>query len=136
MRGLDETDEEILDILLDDGRKPYSEIAEAVGLSAPAVSDRIDRLREIAPDGSRDQMLAVWFPLLDMSPAPHRTMGDRHLSPDDIAPTPGAQTADVIGGFQFTAAPPLRKLSTICAVTAAGKAMPATTLIMPCCSTV
>jgi Lrp/AsnC family leucine-responsive transcriptional regulator len=47
MRGLDETDEEILDILLDDGRKPYSEIAEAVGLSAPAVSDRIDRLREI-----------------------------------------------------------------------------------------
>ena len=47
MRGLDETDEEILDMLLADGRAPYSEIAEAVGLSAPAVSDRIDRLREI-----------------------------------------------------------------------------------------
>ncbi len=47
MRGLDETDEQILTQLLDDGRTPYSEIAEAVGLSAPAVSDRIDRLREI-----------------------------------------------------------------------------------------
>lgn len=47
MRGLDETDEEILDLLLTDGRAPYSEIAETVGLSAPAVSDRIDRLREV-----------------------------------------------------------------------------------------
>lgn len=47
MRGLDETDEEILDLLLADSRAPYSEIAEAVGLSPPAVSDRIDRLREI-----------------------------------------------------------------------------------------
>lgn len=47
MRGLDETDEEILTQLLEDGRKPYSEIADAVGLSPPAVSDRIDRLREI-----------------------------------------------------------------------------------------
>ena len=46
MRGLDETDREILDLLLADGRRPYSEIAEAVDLSAPAVSDRIDRLRE------------------------------------------------------------------------------------------
>lgn len=47
MRGLDDTDTEILRLLLDDGRKPYSEIAEQVGLSAPAVSDRIDRLRDI-----------------------------------------------------------------------------------------
>ncbi|MES3516070.1 MAG: Lrp/AsnC family transcriptional regulator, partial [Natronomonas sp.] len=47
MRGLDETDEKILSHILEDGRKPYSEIADAVGLSAPAVSDRIDRLREI-----------------------------------------------------------------------------------------
>lgn len=47
MRGLDDTDEEILGLLLDDARKPYSEIAAAVGLSAPAVSDRIDRLEAI-----------------------------------------------------------------------------------------
>lgn len=47
MRGLDDTDREILRILLDDGRRSYSDIAETVGLSAPAVSDRIDRLREV-----------------------------------------------------------------------------------------
>lgn len=47
MRGLDETDREILRLLLEDARRPYSDIADAVGLSAPAVSDRIDRLQEI-----------------------------------------------------------------------------------------
>ena len=47
MRGLDDTDREILQLLLEDARRPYSEIADSVGLSAPAVSDRVDRLRDI-----------------------------------------------------------------------------------------
>jgi len=47
MRGLDETDREILRLLLEDGRRPYREIATEVDLSAPAVSDRVDRLREL-----------------------------------------------------------------------------------------
>ncbi|MFC7077629.1 AsnC family transcriptional regulator [Haloarcula halophila] len=47
MRGLDDTDREILDLLLSDARRPYSDIAEQVGLSAPAVSDRVDRLHEM-----------------------------------------------------------------------------------------
>ena len=47
MRGLDDTDREILRLLLDDARRPYSEIAEAVDLSPPAVSDRVERLRDI-----------------------------------------------------------------------------------------
>ena len=47
MRGLDETDREILDLLLADARRPFSDIAERVGLSAPAVSDRVDRLQEM-----------------------------------------------------------------------------------------
>ncbi|SDJ25140.1 DNA-binding transcriptional regulator, Lrp family [Halovenus aranensis] len=47
MRGLDDTDRDILRLLLEDGRRSYSDIAETVGLSAPAVSDRIDRLREL-----------------------------------------------------------------------------------------
>ena len=46
MRDLDETDMEILQMLLANARRPYSEIAEAVGLSAPAVSDRVARLEE------------------------------------------------------------------------------------------
>ncbi|XVH31108.1 AsnC family transcriptional regulator [Haloferacaceae archaeon DSL9] len=47
MRGLDERDREIIRLLLADARRPYSDIAEHVGLSPPAVSDRIDRLREL-----------------------------------------------------------------------------------------
>ena len=47
MYTLDETDREILRLLLTDARRPYSDIAERVGLSAPAVSDRVDRLREV-----------------------------------------------------------------------------------------
>lgn len=46
MRDLDDTDLEILGMLVEDGRRPYREIAEEVGLSAPAVSDRVTRLRD------------------------------------------------------------------------------------------
>jgi len=46
VRPLDDTDRQILRLLREDGRIPYSEIGEAVDLSGPAVSDRIDRLRE------------------------------------------------------------------------------------------
>ncbi|UPV76438.1 AsnC family transcriptional regulator (plasmid) [Halorussus limi] len=47
MRELDETDLEILQLLVADARRPYKEIADAVNLSPPTVSDRIDRLREL-----------------------------------------------------------------------------------------
>ena len=47
MRDLDDTDRRLIRLLLADARRPYSELAEAVDLSAPAVSDRVDRLREL-----------------------------------------------------------------------------------------
>ena len=47
MHQLDETDLDILDLLIADARRPYSDIAERVDLSAPAVSDRIERLEEL-----------------------------------------------------------------------------------------
>ena len=47
MRGLDDIDREILRVLTEDGRRPYSDIAEQVDLSPPAVSDRVDRLQEL-----------------------------------------------------------------------------------------
>ncbi len=47
MRELDETDAEILRLLVEDARRPYSDIAGAVDLSPPAVRDRIERLREV-----------------------------------------------------------------------------------------
>jgi DNA-binding Lrp family transcriptional regulator len=46
MRDIIDTDRELIRLLLEDARRPYSELAEAVGLSPPAVSDRVDRLRE------------------------------------------------------------------------------------------
>jgi Lrp/AsnC family leucine-responsive transcriptional regulator len=47
MRDLDETDLEIIELLMSDARRPWSEIAEIVDLSPPAVSDRVARLQEI-----------------------------------------------------------------------------------------
>lgn len=47
MRDLDETDLDILQLLLADARRPYREIADAVGLSPPAVSDRVARLEDV-----------------------------------------------------------------------------------------
>jgi DNA-binding Lrp family transcriptional regulator len=46
MDTLDDTDRQILELLLEDARRPYSDIGDEVGLSGPAVSDRIERLQE------------------------------------------------------------------------------------------
>jgi len=46
MRTLDETDMEILSLLAEDARRSFSSIGEEVGLSGPAVSDRVTRLEE------------------------------------------------------------------------------------------
>jgi len=46
MADLDETDRRILELLAADARRPYSDIADDVGLSAPAVSDRVANLRD------------------------------------------------------------------------------------------
>jgi DNA-binding Lrp family transcriptional regulator len=47
MRDMDETDLEILQLLMSDARRPYSDIADIVDLSPPAVSDRVARLQEM-----------------------------------------------------------------------------------------
>ena len=46
MHDLDEVDLDILQMLVEDARRPYREIADEVGLSAPAVSDRVTRLKD------------------------------------------------------------------------------------------
>ncbi len=46
-RELDDTDREILRLLVEDARRPYADIGERVGLSGPAVSDRVSRLRKL-----------------------------------------------------------------------------------------
>lgn len=47
MRELDDTDLEILRLLGENARRPFSDIADEIGLSAPAVSDRVTRLQDI-----------------------------------------------------------------------------------------
>ncbi|MFO7834970.1 MAG: AsnC family transcriptional regulator [Halohasta sp.] len=47
MRELDDTDRTIIRLLLENARRPYSELADHVDLSAPAVADRIDRLETL-----------------------------------------------------------------------------------------
>ena len=44
---LDETDREILELLQEDSRRSFAEIAKAVSLSAPAVKRRVSRLEEL-----------------------------------------------------------------------------------------
>jgi Lrp/AsnC family leucine-responsive transcriptional regulator len=44
MEALDPTDRKILDRLLKDGRTPAAQIAEQIGLSRPAVAERIEKL--------------------------------------------------------------------------------------------
>jgi Lrp/AsnC family leucine-responsive transcriptional regulator len=46
MTELDETDRRILELLAADARRSYSDIADDVGLSAPAVSDRVANLQD------------------------------------------------------------------------------------------
>jgi DNA-binding Lrp family transcriptional regulator len=41
---MDQIDQQILSFLLQDGRATYNEIGQSVGLSAPAVKRRVDRL--------------------------------------------------------------------------------------------
>ncbi|MFC6953567.1 AsnC family transcriptional regulator [Halorubellus litoreus] len=47
MRDLDETDLDILRLLVEDARRPYSEIADRVNVSPPTVSDRVERLADL-----------------------------------------------------------------------------------------
>jgi Lrp/AsnC family transcriptional regulator, leucine-responsive regulatory protein len=45
IRRMDAVDRKILSLLVEDGRRTYDDIAARVGLSAPSVKRRIDRLR-------------------------------------------------------------------------------------------
>jgi Lrp/AsnC family leucine-responsive transcriptional regulator len=46
MRDLDETDLRIIELLAEDARRSFNEIGDDVDLSGPAVSDRVQRLRD------------------------------------------------------------------------------------------
>jgi DNA-binding Lrp family transcriptional regulator len=87
MTELDETDRQILRLLLEDARRPYSDIADHVDLSPPAVSDRIDRLNQLG-------VIQGFTVDLDRSMLTEGTPVLVHVStPPDVA----AATADALG---------------------------------------
>lgn len=55
-RPLDGFDRKILSVLTRDGRATYADIGERVGLSAPAVHERVKRLRQYAIKGIGAQL--------------------------------------------------------------------------------
>lgn len=77
MRDLDETDMEILSLLAENARIPFSEIGKEVGLSGPAVSDRVDRLQErniinhFTIDVNRSQLRAGVPVFIQLEVPPH-----------------------------------------------------------------
>lgn len=83
MHTLDDTDTQILSILAEDARRPYSDIADEVGLSPPAVSDRITRLQEagiirrFTVDIDRSQLRSGVPVLVELSLRPERLEGVR-----------------------------------------------------------
>ncbi|MXV62036.1 winged helix-turn-helix transcriptional regulator [Natronorubrum sp. JWXQ-INN-674] len=76
MRELDDTDLEILELLTEDARRPYKEIADNVGLTPPAVSDRISRLEEqgiiqgFTVDIDREKLRGDVSVLVELDPRP------------------------------------------------------------------
>lgn len=45
-RELDQIDLKLVELLAENGRRPWSDLGDRVGLSAPAVADRIERLQD------------------------------------------------------------------------------------------
>lgn len=76
MTELDETDAEILRLLMEDARRSYREIGEAVGLSPPTISERIGRLRDLdvierfTVNLDRSQLFATSERLIDIRARP------------------------------------------------------------------
>src|SRR5580765_7885055 len=58
--SIDDTDKAIIEQLQQDGRRPYTQLARAVGLSEAAIRQRVQRLL----DGGVMQIVAVTDPLM------------------------------------------------------------------------
>jgi DNA-binding Lrp family transcriptional regulator len=88
---LDDTDRRILELLAADARRPYSDIADDVGLSAPAVSDRVAKLqdsgvlRRFTVDLDREQLRDGTQVLVEFAVRPGREGAVRDSVADDDA---------------------------------------------------
>jgi DNA-binding Lrp family transcriptional regulator len=96
MPGIDDTDREILRLLVEDGRRSYRDVAERVGLSPPTVSDRVDRLRDrgvvrrFTAELDRSRLVEGEAVLVDLDVEP----GVVGAVLDVLADVPGVEHAD------------------------------------------
>lgn len=92
MADLDETDLRIIELLAEDARQSFSEIGEDVGLSGPAVSNRVQRLqdagiiRRFTVDVDRSQLRAgvPVFVRLAIDPADIEEVRERVSTADAV----------------------------------------------------
>ncbi len=114
MRDLDETDLTILQLLTENARAAYSDIATEVELSAPAISDRVDRLEEAGVirgftlDLDRSQLQGGVPLLVEVAVAPGETATVRAAIDDAQAVEHVFETAD--GDIVFHARVPHRRV--------------------------
>ncbi|WP_135825481.1 AsnC family transcriptional regulator [Halorussus ruber] len=91
MTELDDTDTEILQLLMEDARRSYKEIGEEVGLSAPSVSNRVERLEELG---------VIRGFTLDLDRSVLAT-GDEVVLEIDARPGSGDEVAETLREFDF-----------------------------------
>ena len=80
MIDLDDINIELLDLLQDDGRMSYRELGERVGLSAPAVTERVRRLEEVGRHqglSRRRRLRGARLPTAVRDPTELTTRGER-----------------------------------------------------------
>lgn len=98
--GLDDTDRRILELLAGDARRSYREIAEEVDLSPPAVSQRVERLRDqgvlvgFTVRLDRDRLAGARPVLVDLEVDPAHVAATRTALEDDDAVEAVLATAD------------------------------------------
>ena len=117
MTGIDDVDREILELLMDDARRPYREIAAAVDRSPPTVSERIERLEDLGLiegftlDIDRSMLVEGSTVLIELDVAP----GEAEAVAEDLAAVPiiehVAETVDgAVLGVAHTGAEEIREL--------------------------
>jgi Lrp/AsnC family transcriptional regulator, leucine-responsive regulatory protein len=80
---LDDTDERILELLVDDGRRSASEVGRLVSLSPAAAKRRIDRLEQVG-------YIRGYTAILD-----HRLFGEHLEAFSELRFAPGTQVDDI-----------------------------------------
>jgi Lrp/AsnC family transcriptional regulator for asnA, asnC and gidA len=96
--ALDEVDKRLIEVLQQDGRRPYTQLAQEVGLSEAAVRQRVRRLVETGVT----QIVAVTNPLMlgfrRMAMVGIRVEGDVRTAADAIAALPQIDYLIIVAG--------------------------------------